>query len=190
MNQNSSGKLFLGQFPRFFLKTAMMTQQRSVGNVKLNYVSWRCSKTVLFKAAWSDFKMCVDCLVILKYTCEPCKRHTAQRFNLHILLLIKLTERVVSCCSVSKHCIQLIQPINSHFSAFACILHLRCTDSPMLTFAYMTEIQKADMIMCAEAKALKKKKKLGYDYLMAQTCEKCFHLVKGVLRGSSAAQNR
>lgn len=50
---------------------------------------------------------------------------------------------------------------------------MHCTDSLMLTFAYMTAIQKADMIMCADAKALeKKKKKLGYDYLMAQTCEK------------------
>lgn len=65
-----------------------------------------------------------------------------KRFNLHILLLIKLIERVVSCCSVSKHWIQLIQPINSHFSAFACIF-MHCTDSPMLTFAYMTEIQKS-----------------------------------------------
>lgn len=173
MNQNSSGKLFLGQFPRFFLKSAMMTQQRSAFNVKFIYVSWPCSKTVLFKAAGSDFKMCVDCLVISKYTCEPCKLHTAQRFNLHILLLIKFIEDVVSCCSVSKHWIQLIQPINLHFSAFACIF-MHCKDSLILTFAYMTEIQKADMITCADAKALKKKNKktLEYDYLMAQTCEK------------------
>lgn len=64
MGQNSSGKLFRGQVPQFFLKTVMMTQQQrhySVDNVTLIHASWQCSRTALFKAVGSDFNMCGDC---------------------------------------------------------------------------------------------------------------------------------
>lgn len=63
MGHNSSGKLFEGQVPQFFFKTVTMTQQRhySVDNVTLIHASWQCSRTVLFKAVSSDFKMCCDC---------------------------------------------------------------------------------------------------------------------------------
>lgn len=60
MSQNSSGKLFLGQFPRFFFKTVTRQHHNSVDRVNVIYASWQRNKTILFEVVSSDFKMCVD----------------------------------------------------------------------------------------------------------------------------------